>query len=106
MFSREALYRQRKEQQSSKKKKWIDFQMPTWEQILHYELQERSYRIHKHWHKKSDLYRKAGYIFILYILILQYIILQYIIFSHFYLYIMRKLILHVPLSIIALQYIL
>ena len=54
------LYREIKKQQPSKQKRRTDFQMPTWEQILHYELQERSYVIYEHWHKKADLHQKAG----------------------------------------------
>ena len=57
---REALYHEMKEQQPSKQKRRTDFQMPTWEQILYYELQERSYVIYEHWHKKTDLHKKAG----------------------------------------------
>ena len=45
---REALYREIKEQQPSKQKRRTDFQMPTREQILYYELQERSYVIYEH----------------------------------------------------------
>ena len=53
---REALYCEIKKQQPSKQKRRTDFQMPTWEQILHYELQERRYVIYEHWHKKADLH--------------------------------------------------
>ena len=53
---REAFYREIKKQQPSKQKLQIDFQMPTWEQILYYELQERSYVIYEHRHKKADLH--------------------------------------------------
>ena len=53
---REALYREIKKQQPSKQKRQTDFQMPTWEQILYYELQERSYVIYEHRHKKADLH--------------------------------------------------
>ena len=56
-FESSALYREIKKQQPSKQKRRTDFQMPTWEQILYYELQERSYVLfYEHWHKKADLH--------------------------------------------------